>query len=290
MPNYVIITDSTTDLPADLIKELDILVLPLSFTIDGNTYEDYSDGRDLPLKDFYNKVRAGKMSVTSQINPEDFIKAFEPILKNGNDILYIAFSSGLSGTYQSANIAADKLKELYPERKIAIVDSLCASMGEGLFVYYAVMKKREGMNINELEKWLNDNKLKFCHWFTVDDLHHLRRGGRVSAATAILGSMLSIKPVLHVDDEGHLILMGKSRGRRKSLDCLVSKFEEIAIDPKNQIVFISHGDCEDDANYVANEIKKKFNVKNVIISMIGPVIGSHSGPGTIALFFVGNKR
>ncbi len=290
LKNYVIITDSTTDLPPQLIKDLNIDVLPLTFTVNNKTYKNLPDWSELPLNEFYSFMRNGNIPSTSQINPDTFIESFTPYLESGKDILYIAFSSGLSGTFQSVNVAKQKLLGNYPDRKIVVVDSLCASMGEGLLVYYAAKFKDEGMDIDTLETWLNNNKLNLCHWFTVDDLHYLHKGGRVSSAVAIIGSMLNIKPILHVDDDGHLILMKKARGRQKSLDMLVSKIQEDGIDLENQIVFISHGDCKDEAQYVADNIKNKCNVKDVVINTIGPVIGSHSGPGTMAVFFMGKKR
>lgn len=290
MQNYVIVTDSTTDLNPNLVKDLKLEVLPLHFNINGKMYGDYSDGRDISLKSFYNKLRNGEISTTSQVNPEDFLTSFKFYLENGLDIIYISFSSALSSTYSSAVIAANELKSQFPDRKIAVIDSLCASLGEGLLVYLAVKRKQSGASFEELESWINDNKLKVCHWFTVDDLHHLKRGGRVSSTSAILGSMLNIKPILHVDDSGRLILVTKSRGRQKSINMLINKIEETAVNIQKQTVFISHGDCEKEAIYMANLIKEKYKVKDIIINTIGPVIGSHAGPGTLALFFIGNKR
>ncbi len=289
MNEYIIISDSTTDLTDQMAKDLEVSILPLSFTIDGKTYKNYLDGREMSNAGFYTKLKQGKMSTTSQLNSEDFKEVFEPILESGKDILYIGFSSGLSGTYQSSNIAKSELEEKYPNSKIYCVDSRCASMGEGLLVHLAVEQKRKGLNIDELQSWLTTNIPKLCHWFTVDDLHHLKRGGRVSAAAALVGTMLGIKPVLHVDDEGHLIPVSKIRGRRASLDALVAQMEKTAIDPKSQTVFISHGDSLEDAKYVGSLIKNKLGSK-VVINEIGPVIGAHSGPGTIALFFLGEKR
>ena len=214
----------------------------------------------------------------------------EPILEQGKDVLYIAFSSALSGTCQAANIAADMLREKYPERKILVVDSLAASMGEGLIVYYAAKMRQEGKTIDEVYQWVLDNRLRLCHWFTVDDLFFLHRGGRVSSASAVLGTMLGVKPVLHVDDEGRLILVGKTRGRRKSLDQLVEHMAETVERPEEQIIFISHGDAPEDAAYVEQLVRDKFKVKDIVVNYIDPVIGGHSGPGTVALFFLGSKR
>lgn len=287
---YRIITDSTVDMTQKMIQELDLTVLSLRFTIDGKTYRDLPDQSEMPTKTFYAKVREGKMSATSQINADKFMRVFEPILESGEDILYIGFSSGLSGTFQSACIARDELQEKYPDRKIYTFDSLCASLGEGLLVYQAALMKRAGVEIDALYHWLKDNALKLCHWFTVDDLNHLKRGGRVSTTAALVGTMLGIKPVLHMDDAGHLIPVSKVRGRRQSLDALVQKMAETAIRPSEQTIFISHGDCLEDAEYVANQVRTKFGVKNVFINYVGPVIGAHSGPGTVALFFFGTHR
>ena len=214
----------------------------------------------------------------------------DPILQAGEDILYLAFSSGLSGTCQSAYMAKEELSARYPDRKIYVVDSLAASMGEGLLAYYASKMQLEGKTIDEVYQWLQDNKLHLCHWFTVDDLNHLKRGGRVSSAAALFGTMLGIKPVLHVDDAGHLIPVAKIRGRRQSLDSLVAHMEQTVTNPEEQVIFISHGDCEKDAQYVADQIRAKWNVKEIVLNEIGPVIGTHSGPGTVALFFLGSKR
>ncbi len=290
MRDYVIITDSTTDLTQELINELDITVIPMEFNIDGKVYLNYSDERDISYKEFYDFLRNGKNSTTSLINTTTFTELFEPILEDGKDILYIAFSSGLSGTYNSSCIAAQMLSEKYTDSKIYTVDSLSASMGEGLLVYHAAKKKKEGMNIDELKDWVENNKLNLCHWFTVDDLHHLKRGGRLSSAAAIVGTMLNIKPVLNVDNEGHLIPVEKVRGRKLSITAMLKMMEKTAINPEEQTIFISHGDCLEEAEFLANLVKEKLNVKDIKMNYIGPVIGSHSGPGTIALFFLGTER
>lgn len=287
---YKIITDSTIDMDHKMIEELGLTVVPLRFTIDGKTYKDKADLSDMPTETFYAKLREGKMSTTSQINADEFTRVFEPVLQGGEDVLYIAFSSGLSGTCQSAFIARDELKEKYPERKIYVFDSLCASLGEGLLVYHAAMLKRAGTDIDSLYKWLGENVLKLCHWFTVDDLNHLHRGGRVSATSAVLGTVLNIKPVLHMDNEGRLIFMEKVRGRRNSIKRMLEKMRETAIEPEKQIVFMSHGDCLEDAEYLAGRIREEWGVKDVVINYVGPVIGAHSGPGTLALFFLGTER
>ena len=290
MSEYVIVTDSSADLTDGMVKELGVEVLPLSFMVKGQTYRNYPDNREMDPGAFYAMLRAGEMATTAAVNVADYTSVLEPLLEQGKDVLVLAFSSGLSATYQSSVIAVEELRARFPERKIFTVDTLCASLGQGLLVYLAAKKQQAGASIEEVRDWAEENKLHLCHWFTVDDLHFLKRGGRISAATAVLGSMLHIKPVLHVDDEGHLINMGKARGRGASLTALVDHMEETAIDPASQVVFISHGDCLADAEKVAGDVKKRFGVKEVVINYVGPVIGAHSGPGTLALFFLGSRR
>ena len=290
MNDYVLLTDSSADLTDALVKELGVEVLPLSFTMRNKTYRNWPDNREIDPKDFYRQLREGEMATTSAVNVSDFTETIEPHLKEGRDVLVVAFSSGLSATCHSAQIAAQELSEQYPERKVYVVDSLCASLGQGLLVWYAARMKNEGRGIGAVRDWLEENKLHLCHWFTVDDLHFLKRGGRISSATAVLGTMLSIKPVMHVDDEGHLTKVGTARGRNASLKDLVDHMEETAIDPAGQTVFISHGDCEEDANKVAEDVKRRFGVQTVVLNNVGPVIGAHSGPGTVALFFLGRHR
>lgn len=290
MSDYKIITDSTCDLPPKLIQELDVEVIPMVFSIGEDTYHNYPDERELSSHDFYDRLRKGESSITNQITPVTFTELFEPILASGTDILYLAFSSGLSGTYNNACLTVKELQNRYPDRKLRVVDSLAASMGEGLLVYHAAKKRDEGMNIDELCNWLTENRNRLAHWFTVDDLNHLKRGGRVSGAAALVGTMLGIKPVLHVDDEGHLIPMEKIRGRRQSLDSLVQHMANAVEEPEKQMIFISHGDSLEDAEYVAQQVRKKFHVKGIEINPIGPVIGTHSGPGTIALFYLGKNK
>lgn len=290
MGNYQIITDSTADLTPELIRELQVQVIPLCYMMDGKTYHNIPGGGEMDDPTFYGKLRRGTMSTTTQVNSEEFIQVFTPLLQEGRDILYIAFSSGLSGTYQSAMLAREELLERFPDRRLEVFDSLCASMGEGLFVYHAAKLQQEGKTMDEVLTWLKENVLRLCHWFTVNDLNHLKRGGRVSTATALVGTMLGIKPVLHVDNEGHLIPVSKIRGRKASLDALVKRMEETALDPASQMVFISHGDCLEDANYLERQIRERMGVQQVKIGYIGPVIGAHSGPGTVALFFLGKER
>lgn len=290
MNEFVIMTDSSCDLPSDLAKELQVSVLPLSVSIKGNEYENYLDERDIKFSEFYKMLREEEPAKTSAVNVDAFLSEMDKHLKEGKDVLYLSFSSGLSNTYNAAKIAAKELSEKYPERQVYTVDTLCASLGQGMLVYLAAIEKQSGKTIEEVRDFCENNKLHICHMFTVDDLHHLKRGGRVSSAAAIFGTMLHIKPVLHVDNEGHLINISKARGRRESLESLVNYMEKSVIKPEEQTIFISHGDCYDDAKYVADLVKGRMNVKEVIINYVGPVIGAHSGPGTVALFFYGSQR
>ena len=290
MCKFRLLTDSTADLPASLVEELDLQVYPMAFVLEEKAYRDYPDGRELDIHAFYESLRHGKMSSSSQINQQQMVDWVSPFLENGEDVLYLSFSSGLSGTYQSARLAQEELRERFPDRTFTVVDSLCASMGEGLLAYYAATRRQQGCTREETAAWLEENKLKLCHWFTVDDLHHLKRGGRVSPATAVVGTMLNIKPVLHVDDNGHLIPMEKVRGRRQSLEALVRHMKETIENPEEQMIFISHGDCLEDAEYVAGRIRETMTVRDIRIHTIGPVIGTHSGPGTVAVFFLGSHR
>ena len=290
MNDYVILTDSSADLDQKMVDELGLEVLPLTFLLEERSYHDYPDGREMSPKDFYGKVRDGAMPTTNAVNVGQATDAIEPILQAGRDVLFLAFSSGLSTTYNSIKIAGEELAEQYPGRKVFVVDTLCASLGQGLLVWHAVQHKKAGETIEQVRDWVEENKLRLCHWFTVNDLMHLKRGGRVSAATALVGTMLSIKPVLHMDNEGHLINMSKARGRRASLDALVAKVGELGIDPASQTMFISHSDCIDDARYVADQVKEKYGTQIFYFNYIGPVIGSHTGVGCVALFFLGKER
>lgn len=288
--SYRITTDSTCDMPREYYQENDIPMVGLAYQMEGKEYREGSSG-ELPNHEFYEQLRAGIQSSTMQVNAFEFKEFLEPLLQAGEDVLHLCFSSGLSGTYASAVQGAQDLREKYPDRTIVVVDSLAASMGEGLLLYYAVENRKAGMSLEENAKWLEDNKLHLCHWFTVDDLMHLHRGGRVSKASAIFGSLLGIKPVLHVDDEGHLILMSKSRGRQGSMEALVAKMKETATPAAaDQMVFISHGDCPEDAEKLRRMVEEATGAKRFMINSIGTVIGSHSGPGTLALFFLGSKR
>ena len=285
--NYQIITDSCCDFPTPMYETLGLSFVPLSVEFRGETNDDRNDDS---LKEMYDGLRSGQAAKTSAVNPSRWGEVIEPALSAGQDVLVLAFSSGLSTTYQSAVIAAEELGEKYPDRTIRVVDTLCASMGQGLLVWYACKKRDEGLSLDALYSWVMENRLHLCHWFTVDDLMYLKRGGRISAATALVGTMLQIKPLLHVDDEGHLISMSKARGRKAAIDALVRKAQELGAGYDNSTMFISHGDCREDADYLARQLKEKCGVKEVVISYVGAVIGSHSGPGTLALFFLGSHR
>lgn len=288
MSNYVIFTDSAADIKPELLNKWGVSFISLTFRFEGDDKE-YSNN-EISASDFYARMREGGIAKTAAINPETFAKAFEEILSRGNDILYIGFSSGLSTTYNSAKIAMDELKEKYPERKMLAVDTLAASAGQGMLVYLAAEKKNSGADIEETAQYIEDNKLKLCHWFTVDDLVYLKRGGRVSPTVAFVGNLLGIKPVLHVDNEGHLINMFKVRGRKAAIAALAEKLGELALDKKGGTVYISHGDCMNDVKALEEILKKNYGAKVDIVADVGPVIGAHSGPGTLALFFVGKER
>jgi DegV family protein with EDD domain len=288
--SFVLLTDSSADLSAEMVRELDIQVLPLTFTLNETNYCNYPDNRDMDPHLFYEKLRAGEVATTAAVNMAQYTEMLEPLLQAGKDVLVLAFSSGLSATFQSSRLAVEELLEKYPSRRLYTVDTLCASMGQGLLVYLAARKRQEGASIEEVRDWAEANKQSICHKFTVDDLHFLKRGGRISTTTAMVGSMLNIKPVLHVDKEGRLVSIAKARGRQASLKALVDQMEQTAIDPHSQTVFISHGDCLEDAQTVAQMVRERFGVRNIWINYIGPVIGAHSGPGTLALFYVGTER
>jgi len=288
MNEYVIFADSSCDLSAEMLEERGVPYASLSFRFD-NSGEEYTNN-GMNIKDFYDKMRAGGVAKTSATNSETFAIEFEKILNEGKDILYIGFSSGLSTTYNSARIAAEQLKTSYPDRKIIVVDTLAASAGIALLIDMVISKKNEGASIEEAAKFAEDNKMRICHWFTVDDLVYLKRGGRISPAAAFFGNMIGIKPVLHVDNEGHLVNVLKVRGRKMSVATLADKYGELADDEGNKIVYISHGDCLADAEELGRIIKEKYGAETKLITNVGTVIGAHSGPGTLALFFVGKER
>ncbi len=285
--SYRIITDNCCDFPADMYEDLNLSVVPLVARFQNKEASQYSEKW---LKKMYAGMRAGEVATTAAANPQDWAEVMEPVLAAGEDALVLTFSSGLSTTYQSAVIAATELSEKYPQQKIRVVDTLAASVGQGLLVWYACKKQQEGMDLDALADWVTENRFRLCHWFTVDDLMYLKRGGRVSAATALVGTMLQIKPVLHVDNEGHLINIAKTRGRKASIQALAQKAVELGEGFDNSTMFICHGDCLEDAEYLSGILKEKCGVKEVFIGYTGAVIGSHSGPGTLALFFLGKNR
>lgn len=289
MKKYIITTDTTCDLPEDYLKQHNIVLLPLYYSMNGTIY---GEDNVLEPKEFYKIMRGGAMPTTMAVNPDTAKQVFSKLLREGYDILHIAFSSALSGSCSVSATVARELCDENPEIKINVVDSLCASLGEGLLVHKAVELKESGKSIDEVTDWLEKNKLNLCHLFTVDDLHHLHRGGRVSKAAAIIGTLINVKPVLHVSNEGKLIPLNNVRGRKKALLSLVDQMElKIKDYPvNNDIIFISHGDCEDDAQFVADQIKERFGIQNFLIYFVSPTIGAHSGPGTVALFFMGKER
>lgn len=288
MSNYVIITDSSCDFTPELVSETGVKVLPLTFLLDDHSYKNDPEGSDIPFDVFYAQLRNKKDVKTSAVNQEAFRVFMKTELEAGNDLLYIGFSSGLSATCSAGSIVARELSEEYPERKVYAVDSLCASLGQGLLIYLAAKKQQAGATIDEVRDYCEQIKLNVCHQFTVDDLMFLKRGGRVSAVTAVAGTMLSIKPVLHVDNDGHLINIAKARGRRASIHALFDKMKA-TFTGEYRDVFISHGDCIEDASYLASLIRDEYGIESVI-GYVGPVIGAHSGPGTLALFYIGSER
>lgn len=287
MREFVITVNSTVDLPKDWLEEKEVPVIPLKYTIDGETYTDMEG---LSAKEFFAKLRAGHMSVTSQVNPEDAKEVWVPILEAGKDVLHLGFSSGLSGTFNSMRIAGEELSKEYPGSRIIVIDTLCACLGEGLLLYKALQLKGAGKNIDETAGWVEENKLHVCHNVTVDDLNHLHRGGRVSKATAIVGTVIQIKPIIHMDNEGCLKVIGKERGRKKSLHKIVDMAVVQSKGWDNDMVMITHGDCLEDAKYVEALVREKLKAPQVLINNIGTVIGSHTGPGVLAVFFMGNER
>lgn len=289
MKDYIIVTDGTCDLALDVIETYDIKVIPMEFSIDEEHYLHSADFKVFKEVRFYDRLRSGSTAATSQITPYTYTEFLTPYLEAGKDILYLAFSSGLSSTYESSVIAFKALQEKFPQQQLVTIDSLAASAGEGLMTYYACINREQGMGIEENKQWLEDHIQNFAHWVTVDDLHHLKRGGRVSATTAFVGTALSIKPILYVDKEGHLLSVGKAHGRKKSLSTLANKLKE-TIAQEEQVIMIAHGDCLEDALFLRDKIMQTTKVKDAIISEIGPVVGAHSGPGTIALFYFATSR
>ena len=288
MADYTVITDSGCDIASEKLKEWGVKCIDLVFRFQDEDC-DHTNA-DLPVKQFYDLMRAGKVAKTSAANVDVFLTHFEPELQAGNDVLYLAFSSGLSGTVNNAEMAADDLRSKYPERTIQIVDTRCASAGHGLIVYYGMKKKAEGSSVDETADYVRSLVPHLCHWFTVDDLQYLKRGGRIDPRVAFIAGVLNIKPVLHMDDPGHLINMSKVRGRKAAIRALAAKYDELALDPENGIYFISNGDCIEDAKQLDSMLYEKYGHHADLIADIGPVIGAHSGPGTLALFFLGKHR
>ena len=290
MSDYAIVVDSTTDLPPSLAEKLGVFVIPYIFTLDGKEYYNHLDYRDISVKDFYNTLRAGKKGQTTQVTPARYVEEWEPHLKEGKDILYMCLSSQLSKSYEMSMLAAAEMKEKYPDRKIVSIDSKAASVGQALLAFYASKAKEEGKSLDENAVYVNNLVKKLQHWVMADDLHHLRRGGRVSGASAFVGTMLSIKPILTMLEDGRLVPLHKVRGRAKALDYFMEKMDEYKFDKTFDTVFISHSDVPDLANELREKVAAKFGNVNFVISDIGPVIGSHTGPGTIALIFMGEKE
>lgn len=290
METFIFLTDSCANLTEEIIEKYNIYVLPLSYYVDGVEYKGFEKNREFQFKEFYEMMRNRKNITTSEVSRQDAYDFCKPLLESGKDILYIGFSSVLSKTYNMINDALTSLRSEFPERQIYAVDSVGAALGQGILIQYAAMRREKGETIDEVYRWTMDNRMYICHEFTVDDLFFLRRGGRISAATAVLGSTLGIKPIMHMDVQGRLVEIGKARGRTKSLDALVNHMREYALRPEQQIVCISHGDCEEDAQYVAEQVKEKMGVKDVRTQILDPVIGAHSGPGTVALFYYGEHR
>ncbi|MDD3227735.1 MAG: DegV family protein [Oscillospiraceae bacterium] len=290
--SYQIITDATCDLPADLVKELGLSVIPMPFMIDGKEYINYPDNREYPIADFYKALRAESIVTTAQITEPNFEDAFRPFLEQGKDILYIGFSSGLSGTWQRACEAMEALRKQYPKRCIEGVDSLTATLGEGLLVYLACCKQRDkDMSLHELKAWTELYRFCISGWFMVDDLNHLKRGGRVSSTAALVGSVLGIKPILQINREGHLIVREKVRGRKQAMKNLLNKMESrFTQDRSLQTVFIVHADCLEDAKYLEKEVKSRYKPQKVLINTLGPVIGAHTGANAMSIFYVAKDR
>jgi len=290
MNDYIIMTDSCIDLPNKMAEEMELSVIPLSVRVDEKDYTNYLDEREITFKEFYRLLRAKAKTSTSQANPIAFIEAMTPILESGKDVIFIGISSALSGTFNSSLQAKEELKEKFPDRKIILIDSISASMGQGLLVTYAYRLKQEGKSIDEVAKWVEENKIKLSHLFTVDDLNHLKRGGRLSPVKAMVGTIMRVKPILHVSSLGKLTVQGKARGRQSAIAALVDRMAETIEKPEGQTIYISHGDCEEDALKAKELIINRLPIKDVVIGYIGPVIGSHSGPSTLAIFYLGNER
>lgn len=286
--SYQILTDSSCDFTEEEYVALHVGHANLTVRYNEEDHDNFSNVA--ALKGFYDELRSGTTATTSAVNPEGWAAVMEPVLQAGEDILVLAFTSGLSRTYQSAEVAAQELRERYPDRTIVVVDTLCAALGQGLLVWYACKKRDAGLSLEEVAAWVEENKLHLCHWFTVDDLTHLKRGGRISATTALVGTMLNIKPILHMNDRGELESVSKARGRKTAIETLAAKLGELGAGYDNETVFVVHGDCPEDANTLATLVKEKYGVQDVHIGYLGPVIGAHTGPGVLSLFFLGDHR
>ena len=287
---YKIVTDSCANLTDNQIEDYGIEIISLKYYVDGVGYDSYIKGQKIDYSDAYKILRNKGKITTSLANRDDCDKVILPILEGGEDVLVLAFSSGLSGTAQNIINSAEDYKEMYPERKIRVVDTLSASMGQGLLVHYAVKLKQEGKSLEEVADWVEENKLKLCHTFTLDDLFFLKRGGRLSGTGAVVGSLMNIKPLMHVANDGKLYVTGKARGRKAAMNHLIDSLGEKGVEIENQDIFIVHGDCEDEAKFIGDEVKKRYKVKSVTYNCLDPVIVSHSGPGTLAIFFLGKER
>ena len=287
---YKIVTDSCANLTDEQIKEYGVEIISLKYRIEDKDFDSYIKGQKTDFAETYRLLREKAVITTSLANRGDCDKVIPQILESGEDVLVVSFSSGLSGTYQNIKLAAEDYMEIYPERKVIVVDSLCASLGQGMAVHYAIKLKNEGKSIEEVAQWLEDNKLNICHTFTIDDLFFLKRGGRLSGTSAVFGTLLNIKPLLHVANDGKLYVTGKARGRKAAMEHLINSLGEKGTDIANQDIFIVHGDCIADAEYIGEEVKKRYGIKKVVYNLIDPVIAAHAGPGTLAIFFIGKER
>ncbi len=290
MRDFVIVTESTCDLPAKMADDMGLIIAPLTFHIGEENYVNHLDGRDMDYKEFFRRIKAGEKASTSQVSPADFMEKFQEITDAGQDILHIGFSSGLSGTFNAGVLAAKEIMAANPEAKIINIDTLSASLGQGLILHYAVEMKNQGKSMDEIALWVEDIKLKVNHWVAVDDLEHLHRGGRCSGISAFAGSLLNIKPLIHINNEGRLVPREKVRSTKKALSALVDKLEQNGVDIENQIIFISHADTDSSAEFLISQIKERLKVKDILCCPIGPVIGAHTGQGTIAVFYIGSER
>lgn len=286
--SYQIITDSCCDLTEAMLNELQVQAVPLRVVYNGESHRNFSD--EAAVKKFYEELRSGVTATTAAANPEDWMTYMRPVLADGRDLLVMTFSSALSATYQSAVIAAQELAEQFPERNIQVVDTLCASLGQGLLVWHACKKRDAGLSLEELTQWVEENKLRLCHWVTVDDLNHLKRGGRIHAATALVGTMMNIKPIIHVDNAGCLVNVAKARGRKAATKFIADKMMQLGEGYDNTTVFIAHGDCPEDAAVLETMVRENGGVQDVYTGYVGPVIGAHTGPGVLVVFFMGSER